>query len=284
MKENRIPHEQVHRDLDAHYFADYAMFSGMVRQYVAKTLEQTFRDDPNDLHRRLCVIGIYKEEFAAYEDLGAFLESLIRWRRNEIEVPFEGILRYKDGKVALGTLFRRRGISNRKDLYDILDLEHLIPTDWGACYPGVDCRAGLIGICTYIAEDCVGNQKRYSVEAYNRIKHGLAVFPNGKKYAPQLPDCPAVIINNRESNSPNPYSLMAMPMSDSSIEQRAKTVEFVQASIRTLAALYVISQHPGYFVNAEGLESDSVIFSTNAMSDAKNFFWQIAGKYANEVL
>jgi hypothetical protein len=45
--------------------ADYAMFTGAVRQYVAKTLEQNFRLDPSDLHRRLCIIGLYKEEYAA---------------------------------------------------------------------------------------------------------------------------------------------------------------------------------------------------------------------------
>lgn len=123
MQSKRIPHEQVHKDLDAHYFADYAMFTGVVRMYVARTLEQAFSADPNQVHRRLCVIGLYKEEFAAYEDLGAFIESMIRWRSNEIQVPFEGMLRYKDDKVALAALFKRRNISDRKALFYSLHLQ-----------------------------------------------------------------------------------------------------------------------------------------------------------------
>lgn len=284
MQSERIPHEQVHKDLDAHYFADYAMFTGVVRMYVARTLEQTFSSDRNHVHRRLCVIGLYKEEFAAYEDLGAFIESMIRWRSYEIQVPFEGMLRYKDDKVALAALFNRRKISNRKVLFETLHLGEMIPSDWKDLFPEIDCRAGLVGISTFIAVDCVNNQKQYGIEAYNRIKHGLALFPNGRRYASSLPDCPAVIINNREPNSPNPYTLMAMPMDDSSIQQRAKIVEFVQASIRCLAAFYVISRYPGYFAREFRIGSDSQIFSSETMTDVIGFFAQIAKKYANEEL
>jgi hypothetical protein len=280
MSEARIPHDQVHHDLDAHYFADYAIFTGAVRTYVARTLEQAFRADPNDAHRRLCAVGLYKEEFAAYEDLGAFLEAMLRWRRGELKVPFEGILRYKDDKVALGTLFARRSISSPTELFDALGLSEWIPTDWSSQFPTVNCRAALVGICTFIVIDCTNNQQHYGIDAYNRIKHGLALFPSGRKYAPDLPDCPAVIITCREKNSPNPYALYAMPMTDTAIEQRGTTVEFVQASLRALAALYVIAKYPTYFAERASGNTDTGVFRTNRMIDVMQFFSQIARKYA----
>ena len=284
MAEARIPHEQVHQDLDAHYFADYATFTGAVRTYVARTLEQAFRAEPNDAHRRLCIVGLHKEEFAAYEDLGAFLEAMLRWRRGELKIPFEGILRYKDDKVALGTLFSRRSISSPSMLYDALGLSEWIPSDWAYHFPTINCRAALIGICTFIVIDCANNQKHYGIDAYNRIKHGLALFLSGKKYAADLPDCLAVIITNREKNSPNPYALYAMPMSDEAIEQRGKIVEFVQASLRALAALYVIAQYPQYFAERTSGGTDTGVFKTDRLFDVMEFFSQMARKYAPNAL
>lgn len=93
-----------------------------------------------------------------------------------------------------------------------------------------------------------------------------------------------MVINNRESGNPNPYTLMAMPMNDSSIKQRARAVEFVQAALRTLAAIYVISQYPGHFARVAAVASDSEIFSSRTMSDVRNFFWQISEKYADDAL
>jgi hypothetical protein len=279
---DRIEREQVHKDLDVHYFADYAMFTGAIRQYLAKTLEEAFKADPNDLHRRLCILGLYKEEYAAYEDLGALLDSIIRWNKNELKVPFEGILTYKDAKVALNTLLKRHGITNEDDLMRIINIDRFVPAGWADHFPEGNCKAGLIGLCKYIIHDCRTNQKEYGIDAYNKIKHGLAVFPNGNKYASGLPNCPAIIISNRGRSESNPYLLMAMPMGDSSIEQRAKTIAFVQATSRILAALYVISNYPGHFSASFGVQSDCEVFLSHTMADLKSFFWQVADKYAHE--
>ena len=81
----KVPHEQVHQQLDPRFFLDYALFSGTLRHYVAKSLEDAFRADPNDLHRRFFVLGVFREEHAAYEDMGAILEALIWFRRRDLK-------------------------------------------------------------------------------------------------------------------------------------------------------------------------------------------------------
>ena len=107
---SKVPHDHVHEQLDPHFFLDYALFSGALRHYATKSLEDAFRADPNDVHRRFFVLGVFREEHAAYEDLGAILESLIRLKLQELAYPIEGVLRFKDDLVVLETLFSRRDI------------------------------------------------------------------------------------------------------------------------------------------------------------------------------
>lgn len=279
-----VSHDQVHRDLDVHYFSDYALFTGAVRQYVAKTLFEAFKADPNDWHRRLVIVGLYKEEFAAYEDLGAILESIIRWRRKEIKVPFEGMLRYKDDKVALPALFARRNIRSSLDLATALEVENLVPPDWPNVVPDIDCAAGLRAITKFIVEDCLNNQKSHGVEAYNRIKHGLILFPNGQRYLSTSPNAPAVLLNTKSPKSANPYTMMAMPMTDDLIERRSLLIEFIQASLRAIAALYVMTQYPGYLSERFHLPSDSHFFLSPNLSDVRSFFWQLEQKHRESAL
>ena len=194
----RVSHQQVHEQLDPHFFADYALFSGMLRHYVAKSLEDLFKNDPNDAHRRLFIVGLYREEYAAYEDMGAILEALIRYRVGELAFPVEGILRYKDDKVVLDNLFRRRRIASADDLYSALGLQGCVPSNWHATHPNIDPERVLRRMCRFIVVDCQANQKRYGIDAYNRIKHGLAFVPNGNRYQESLPNSPAVVIANRQ--------------------------------------------------------------------------------------
>lgn len=74
-----------------------------------------------------------------------------------------------------------------------------------------------------------------------------------------------------------------MPMSDEAIAQRSKLVEFIQASLRALAALYVVAQYPNYFAVRTNSGTDTGIFKTNRMFDVMEFFSQMAKKYAPEV-
>src|SRR5712691_4939912 len=57
------------------YFLDYAIFTGAVRHYASRTLEEAFKADPNPLRRRLHFVNLVKEEYAAYEDAGAMLKA-----------------------------------------------------------------------------------------------------------------------------------------------------------------------------------------------------------------
>ena len=75
--------------LDPLYFLDYAVFTGAVRQYASKTLEEEFRADPNPLRRRLHLLNLVKEEYAAYEDAGAVLNAFLDYRegRSKSRLP-----------------------------------------------------------------------------------------------------------------------------------------------------------------------------------------------------
>ena len=72
---SQITPESVHERIDPQWFYDYATFSGMFRHYAAKSLEVEFQRDANDIHRRLYLIGLYREEYSAYEDIGAILSA-----------------------------------------------------------------------------------------------------------------------------------------------------------------------------------------------------------------
>lgn len=45
----------VVEQLEATYLFEYARFTGMFREYLVATLEQQFKREPNDLHRRAFV-------------------------------------------------------------------------------------------------------------------------------------------------------------------------------------------------------------------------------------
>ena len=105
------------------------------------------------------------------------------------------------GLVILDTLFSRRDIKSADDLYDALGLGKLIPSDWNSFYPSIDCEKALRRMCRFIFIDCKDNQKRYGISAYNKLKHGLTLVSYGKRYNSNLPDAPAILIQNRQQNS-----------------------------------------------------------------------------------
>jgi hypothetical protein len=63
--------EEVLGRIEGDYFYDYAAFTGTQREYVVRALEAQFKTEPNDLHRRAFMLAVYREEYTAYEDLGA---------------------------------------------------------------------------------------------------------------------------------------------------------------------------------------------------------------------
>jgi hypothetical protein len=61
--------------IEPQYFVDYVRLTGIARDYVADTLRRAMEADPNDARRRLHLLGLVGQEYAAYEDAVA-LESL----------------------------------------------------------------------------------------------------------------------------------------------------------------------------------------------------------------
>ena len=273
----QVSHDDVHKQLDPHYFADYVLFSGTLRHYVAKSLEDLLKSDPNDIHRRFFIVGLYREEYAAYEDMGAILSALIRFRKGELKFPVEGILRYKPDNVVLETLFSRNNIGSAEHLYVALGLQGWIPDDWQTAYPNIDCEKVLKRMCRFMFVECQANQKRYGIDAYNRIKHGLAFVPNGNRYLPSLPNAPAILISNPQPKS-NPYVLLGLPMDDEKLEERAKLIEFIQSTLRALVSFYLIGQYSEFLRDSRQISPASRIFCLPPLISVKDFMQQLSEK------
>lgn len=273
----QISHDEVHRQFDPHFFVDYVLFSGTLRHYVAKSLEDLWKADPNDTHRRFFVVGLYREEFAAYEDMGAILAALIRFRKGELKYPVEGILRYKPDSVILESFFARYSINSADDLYAALGCDGWIPGNWQITYPNIDCVRVLKRMCRFMFIDCQANQKRYGIDAYNRIKHGLAFVPNGSRYVPSLPNSPAVLITNPQTKS-DPYLLLGIPMDHSKLEERAKLVEFIQSTARALVSFYLMSRYADFLRDDRKISPASEIFKLPPLLPVKEFMQQLSEK------
>lgn len=272
-----VSHDDVHSQFDPYFFADYALFSGTLRHYVAKSLEDLLKADPNDVHRRFFIVGLYREEYAAYEDVGAIVAALIRFQKRELKYPIEGILRYKPDSVILENLFSRHDVKSADDLYAALGLEAWIPRDWQSLYPRIDCIKVLKRMCRFIFLDCQANQKRYGIDAYNRIKHGLAFVPNGSRYLHGLPNAPAVLIANPQAQS-DPYVLLGLPMDDPKLEERAKIVEFIQLTLRALASFYLIGNYSEFLRNTRQIAPASSIFGLPPLVSVRDFMMQLSEK------
>lgn len=61
--------DEILAQADPRYFLDYALFTGRIRHHAAKTFEAAFEADLNPVHRRLLIVNLLKEEYAAYEML-----------------------------------------------------------------------------------------------------------------------------------------------------------------------------------------------------------------------
>jgi len=85
----------VLRNIEGDYLLDYALFTGAVRVYVTQGLEEHFRKDPNDLHRRMFLLAVFREEYSADEDLGAFLDALLTHCRDSDVPLLERLMSYR---------------------------------------------------------------------------------------------------------------------------------------------------------------------------------------------
>jgi hypothetical protein len=158
-----------------------------------------------------------------------------------------------------------------------LGLQEWIPADWQTTYPNIDCAKVLKRMSRLIFVDCQANQKRYGIDAYNRIKHGLAFVPNGNRYLVGLPNSPAILISNPQPKS-NPYVLLGLPMDDSKLEERAKLVEFIQSSLRALVSFYLIARYPEFLRNNRQISPASTLFKLPPLVSVMDFMQQLSEK------
>ena len=270
-------HDEVHKQFDPHFFTDYVLFSGTFRHYVAKSMEDQFKLDQNDIHRRFFVIGLYREEFAAYEDMGAIISALIRFRKKELAYPVEGVLRYKPDSVVLAKLFERHKIRSAESLYKALGCNDWIPPDWQVGFPLVDCAKVLLRMCQFIINDCTVNQKKFGITGYNAIKHGLAFVPNGGRYVLDSPTVPAMLIPNPGLGL-TPYTLLAVPMDDAALDVRAKLIEFIQSTIRACVSFYLISRYSDFLREKWKISPAWELFNQQPLINVMDFLRQLNDK------
>ena len=108
--------EEVLARVEPIYFLDYALFTGAVRHYASVTLEAAFKTDPHPLRRRLHFVNLLKEEYAAYEDVGAFLGAFLLGISPPLGRHTEGSELFGTSRVSgFGSLSREERRGNRFD-------------------------------------------------------------------------------------------------------------------------------------------------------------------------
>ncbi len=232
--------------IEPQYFVDYVRLTGIARDYVADTLRKAMEDDPNDGRRRLHLLGLVMQEYAAYEDAAALLKAWLDWRSGATTTPLEPLFGYSPGEARLDKVFTDFAINTGEDLLAGLGATDWLPAEWANWFPALDLEKTVRLACSFFALDCRKNQKRFGVAAFNKIKHGLFVVPSARAYLSSLPDAPAALIANQDhATAPSqPYVVYALPADDSSLRERERSVHFVGRSLRLLACLYLLHRFP----------------------------------------
>jgi len=276
-KRERQFRRQILQRLEGDYLLDYATFTGALRVYVTQSLEEHFCREQNDLHRRLFLLAVYREEYSAYEDLGAMLDALLTHRATP-EVPLlERLLGYSPGEVELSKVLERFTITTAGQLHDRLGFSELIPVAWAEQFPTLDLRKALQTAADFFFADCVRNQKKDGVRAFNKMKHGLLWVPNAQRYLPELIDAPAALFKTDDSKpnaATNPFSLFAIPMTDADLDNRLRSIHFVQTNLRMIAALRAIALYPEA-LSRRGFDKAIDVLRTPNMADVLNFIEQV---------
>jgi len=262
------------------YFLDYALFTGAVRHYASRTLEEAFKADPNDRRRRLHFVNLVKEEYAAYEDAGAMLKAFLDYRAGKVLLPLQTLIDFRPRDVQLTEMFDTYGVGSGDALWRALRLEDWIPNRWQEWFPDLNLEKALRLACNFFVEDCVQNQKRHGIVAYNKIKHGLLVTPSARQYLPNLPDAPGAIFPSLPADravSGKPYAIQAFHATDEQIENRHAAVEFVQCNLRLLAALYVVLRYPAD-LKRRGIQDPRILFAAQELSDVRHLIDEVTKK------
>jgi hypothetical protein len=282
VSERFIKPEEVYPQLDPEYFFDYCAFTGALRHYVALTLHKTYvasdsPGDPQAKERRLLIASLYREEYTAYEDMGALVKALLDWRFGDVEFPVETILTYAPRDVVLSKVFAKRGIESPKALYDALCLADMVPEHWQDAFPSIDAHKVLLRACEFAFNDCAKSQGDLSIRSFNKLKHGLAFVQNGRRYRENLPTSPATIFRNPDKAAPNPFIIMGIPMDDENIENRLKRIEFAQSSNRILAGFYLVFRHSKELA-AKKIIPPEAVFQADTLAGVREFMVQVTQK------
>ncbi len=271
----------VLRQLEGDYLLDYALFTGVLREYVIRSLEQLFKADGSDLYRRLFVLALFREEYTAYEDLGAILDALLK-QRADPGLPLLGsLLDYKPVEVRLATVMERFEINSWQRLHEQLGFGELVPAGWAEKHPGYDLAKTLRVAAQFFYLDCVGNQKSPGVKAFNKLKHGLMALPSAKRYLNEtMLDIPAMLFATdkaSESAAEYPLTAYAIPMADENIDGRLKSLHFIQANLRLICGLLVVMRHPD--APKRRVDADPLnMFATKHLEDVMQFVREVAEK------
>ena len=67
-------------------------------------------------------------------------------------------------------------------------------------------------------------------------------------------------------------------MTDKALNARATVVEFVQSTLRALAAFYVIARYPDFLADQLKISLPETLFNLPTLSDVKGFIQQASDK------
>lgn len=223
------------------------------------------------------MLAVFREEYSAYEDLGAMLDALLTNRQDQRVPLLERLISYGVGQVELAKVMQRFEINTSHQLYEKLGLGDLIPAKWRQEFPDLDPEKALRTAANFFFEDCVRNQKKDGLRAFNKLKHGLLVVPNATRYLPNLVDARAALFKTDESRpeaAVDPFSLYAVPMTDERLEGRLRSINFIQANLRMIAVLRVIARHPDV-IKRRGVMNPLEVLRTPYLVDLINFIEQV---------
>jgi len=278
---------QVLAQLDGDYLLDYALFSGVLRDYVTTTLFETFEQqkaaDEHNIHRRLFTFALYTQEYFAYEDLGAFLDALLTHALDPDVPVVDRLMSYRSGEVKLADVVARFDIKSAQELHTALGLGSLVPPSWSSEFPTLDLVKALKVAARFFFDDCVRNQKAEGVSSFNKLKHGLMVVPDGRRYVREdMIDAPAAIIDapprGRDSRA-KPIAVFAIQMADGHLLARVEAIHFVQTNLRLIAALMAVMRHPVAVRRRRDVDPLE-LFKHRAMVNVMSFIAQVTEKSA----
>jgi hypothetical protein len=207
------------------------------------------------------------------------LKAFLDYRANKVAIPLQTLIDFKPRDVQLAEVFGAYGISSGEALWQALKLQDWIPDRWQEWFPDLNLEKALRLACSFFVEDCVQNQKRHGVVAYNKIKHGLLVTPSARQYKSDLPDAPGMIFPSLPADrkaSGKAYGIQAFDPSDQQIENRHAAVEFVQCDLRLFAGLYVVWRYPDVLAS-RGIDPRR-LFACQEFTDVRHLIEEVTKK------